>query len=351
MKNLIINNLKQQYTYGAVGIQDISLECDANQAISIFSKSEGGKTSLLNSIAKLCPIVSGEIFINGKNIAEQSPKELDILLIHQDGGLFKRRSVYYNLSFPLLIRKVDKTQIKAKITEVAHKLNLQHFLKEKIYMLSSAQKVKVSLARAMLRTASVYLLDNPFKQAPPEERHTLFTELLPHIKALTGAVLFATDSFDEARTIAKTGFILNYGFVIDWGNFDDISKSPRNFTTYNMIKNYADNIITTIAEEDSGIYINILGKKVYLDESKLRQPIYIGNQVILSFSTKASAEEGIVSEFNYIEYHHNTPIMHSTIDNISIKTVLQHATLPKYIDIDEQSIKLFDINSEKNIYY
>lgn len=352
MKNLIIKNLKQQYMYGAVGVRDISLECDSGEIISVLSHSEGGKTSLLKAIAGLYPILEGKIYIDGKDVTNLPPKDRNVLLVYEDGGFFNRKSVFYNLSYSLKIRKTSYDIIKDKVLSVARELKIEHLLGEKIFRLSENEKVKVMIARAMLRKASVYLFDDPFKRVLPQDRHAVFIELLPFIKKLDGAVIFATTSVDEARTISERTFIMSYGFVVDEGNFDDLYARPSTLTSYKFVKGYESNIIKAkVSEDEEGVYIDILNKKIKLSSDKLINPIYIGKETIASFITYP-AKEGIKHELGFLEYYNNRIILHSKIDNHSIKTVIENKEdISEYIDIDISSLKLFDINSEKLVYF
>src|SRR5690554_6695864 len=204
MKKILIKNLKQQYNYGAVGIQDMSFELEDNQTLAIISGKEGGKTSLLKCIAGLNPQVGGEIYINDILVNDKKPKDRDILLVYEDGGLFDFRSVFYNLSYPLKIRKLDKDFIYKKIADISKELGFEYLLDYKISSLSLAEKLRVMVARALIRDASVYLFDDPFKNVQPHYRHKLFNELYPYIRKIKGVKIFATSSPDEAKTVGDS---------------------------------------------------------------------------------------------------------------------------------------------------
>lgn len=349
MKNLVVNKLIQTYTYGNTGVQELSLECDKGECASILAGKEGGKTSLLKCIAGLYPAQSGEILINGIDITKKPPKDRDVMLLYEDGGLFKLRSVFYNLSYPLKIRKIEKDIIKEKILVAAQKLDITHLLFEKVNTLSDSEKLKVMFARALLRQASVYLFDDIFRIAQPQERQSLFSELLPLIKELEGAVLFATSSADEAMTVGKKIVIMNYGYVVDEGDISLLKNSPRCLTSYKFMHSYATNmLITKVLEDGSGTYIELLGKRISLDGQKLLNPIYIGCEIIACFETKAVGD--IEYRLKYFEYYNNTRFMHGESHGETIITKAE-GEMPDGLDIDLNSLKLFDINSEKSVYY
>lgn len=350
MKNLMINKLIQSYTYGNTGVQQLSLECDKGQCVTILAPKEGGKTSLLKCIAGLFPAQSGEILINGIDITNKPPKDRDVLLLYEDGGLFKMRSVFYNLSYPLQIRKVDKETIKEKILSVAKKLDITHLLFEKAGVLTGNEKLKVMFARALLRKASVYLFDDIFRIAQPQERQSLFSQLLPMIKELDGAVLFATSNADEAMSVGEKIVIMNYGYVVDEGDIARLKQSPSCLTSYKFMHSYATNmLITKVFEDESGVFIELLGKRIALDGQKLLNAIYIGGEIIACFETKAGGD--IAFRHKYMEYYNNTRFMHSEVLSTDVITKLEEGLLTEGLDIDLDSLKLFDLNSEKSVYY
>lgn len=349
MKNLVINKLVQTYTYGCTGVQELSMECAQGESVAVLAGREGGKTSLLKCIAGLYPASSGEILICGADVTNKPVKDRNVLLVHEDGGLFKFRTVFYNLAFPLIIRKVAKEAIKEKILSVASELGFQGLLYDKINTLTGGEKLKVMFARALLRQASVYLFDDIFKVAEPEDRQKLFSELLPLIKRLDGAVVFATSSADEAMSVAKNITILNYGYTVDEGSAEQIRTSPRCLTSYKFLHSYATNILTAkVVEGENGeAYIHLLGKRIALESKKLLNPIYIGGEVTVCFETQAG---DIPFDDYYIEYYNNTPFMHCALCGENIITRLNGGILPQGLDIDLSSLKLFDVNSEKSVY-
>lgn len=349
MKNLVINKLVQTYTYGNTGVQELSLECGSGECVAILAGKEGGKTSLLKCLAGLYPAQSGEILINGINITAKPPKDRDVMLLYEDGGLFKLRSVFYNLAFALKIRKVPQDIIKEKILSAAKELGITHLLFEKVNTLSDSEKLKVIFARALLRKASVYLFDDIFRIAEPQERQSLFSKLLPVIKELEGAVLFATSSADEAMSIGNQIVIMNYGCVVDQGDISRLKDSPRCLTSYKFMHSYATNVvITKVAEDENGVFIELFGKRVALDGQKLINPIYIGGEIIACFETKSGGD--IAFRLKYYEYYNNTRFMHSESHGSGIITKAEHE-IPEGLAIDLKSLKLFDINSEKSVYY
>ena len=350
MKFLTIKNMYQQYNYGAEGVKNLSLECEKGEFFSILGNPEAGKTSLLKCIAGLYPIKSGEIYIDNKLINDENIKNRDILMIYEDGGLFKHRTIFYNLYYPMKIRGYEKDYIKNEIEKIAKEMNFFSLLAFKVSSLEGKDKVKIMIARAMLRKAKLYLFDDPFKIVEKEYRHKLFIEMLPFIKRLDGAMLFATTSIDEALTVSSNLLIMNYGYVIENGKYSDFNNKPSCLTSYEFIKGYnANTIKTKVFENENGIFVDILGKHVLLNKNNLINNIYIDCEIIVAFVT-CQKENGIPIENYFIEYYNNIPYISSLMYGNKIITKLENENINS-IDIDLATIKLFDINNEKLIYF
>ncbi len=351
MKNLIIKNLIQQYTYGIRGIQDLSLECEDNETVAILGEKEAGKTSLLKCIAGLVPQSGGEIIINGQVVNDKKPRERDVLMVYDDGGFFELRTVFYNLSYPLKIRKVQKEIITKKVTEVSRKLGFEYLLDYKINSVNFYDRLKVMIARALLREASVYLFDDPFKNAQPFYRQKIFSQLFPFIKEIKGAKVFATSSPDEAKTVGDKIVVMNYGFVTDEGDIKSISKSPNCLLSYKyMYGPFSNAIKAKIEKDEKGAYVNILGERVLIDERELINSIYIGKEVIACFTLEQSSKE-IEIKKRFIQYLNNQKVLHGQANGKKVSMFIQDEKEKYFATVNKSSLRLFDVNNERKVYF
>ena len=177
---LQIKNLTQQYTMGATALCDISVTVKTNALLCVLGKTEAGKTSLLKTLCGLTDIKHGEILLNGTHINRSSLKELDIALMHENGGFFENKTILYNLEYPLKIRKLCPEIIRKQINYVITKFNLNDVKYFKVLRLNKIERLNLSFARLFLRNLSLILIDNPFKNF--ENRDELFELYLPYIK-------------------------------------------------------------------------------------------------------------------------------------------------------------------------
>ncbi|HHU42899.1 MAG: ABC transporter ATP-binding protein [Bacillota bacterium] len=351
MKKIVLKNLRQQYTYGAVGIQELSIELDDRETVAVLGGREAGKTSLLKCIAGLAPQTGGEIYINSRLVNSAKPKDRDVLMVYEDGGFFERRTVFYNLSYPLKIRKLDKNDITNRVVDISKKMGFEYLLDYKIYTLTLSERLRVMIARALLREASVYLFDDPFKNVQPYLRRKLFNELYPYIKNINAPKIFATSSADEAKTVADKIVILNYGFVTDMGKAEDIIKNPNCLLAYRYMYGDTSNIVKTkIQQEEDAVFIEILGQRINIEKDKLLNPIYIGKEVLVCFLLKEN-DKGLKAHKEYIEYVNDFKVLHGKIAYTDVKFYIDREKDEYFALIDQDTLKIFDINSQRNIYF
>lgn len=300
-----IQNLTVKYPMGSTALSDLSFKIPSNGIFCIFGTAESGKTTLLNAICGLAKINQGSIYINNVKVDELTPINQSICLALENGGFFENKSVIYNLEYPLKIRNLKSEIIKQTIDKIAEKFSLSNILQMKIKKTDELTRVKIKFAKFFLRESSIYLIDNPFKKIP--DRKNTFENFLQYIYELseTSIVVYATDSPDEAIKLNTHTLMLNYGIMQQCDRIEEIIANPNSlFIIKNFIKNSVtyDGCIKKI-EDEVVLYYNKISKT--LDTRFLINDIYIGENVLVC----------------------------------------------EYFDNDIMQIKIFDLNSEKLIYF
>ncbi len=346
-----VKNLRQRYTAGAVGVYNYNLSCEKGEHICIYATEEGGKTSLLKSIAGLIPIEKGEIIINSLPIQGKKVKDRDIAIIFQDCGIVKRKSVKWNLAYPLKIRKMPKEQISTIVNKVALDFKLGHLLSFPANRLKNQDKIRLAFARVLARNAPLVLIDNPFALLASEERRELFIELLPVIKSYVGNVLFATDNRDEAFTLGGKISILHYGILEQSGTIAEIKECPATVQVYSFAYGIPANFATVkLQQENSKLFILLFGQKFYLRADLLLNNIYIDSNVKVGFLAKES-NSGILADIKFCEQKEGCVYAHLSCDSQDlIAPVSSFVNGTINIEIIPSSIRLYDEANEKLIY-
>ncbi|MGA2142146.1 MAG: ABC transporter ATP-binding protein [Brevinematales bacterium] len=168
---LEVKNLNKTYSSGKIGFQalhDISLSIDRGEFSAICGPSGSGKTTLLNIIGCIDSSDSGEILLDGINLAGKNSADLAKLrreyfgFIFQTYNLIPVLTAYENIELPLkLLKTIDDAQIKKRVMEVIDEVGLSGLGNRKPLELSGGQQQRVSIARALVKKPKMILADEP----------------------------------------------------------------------------------------------------------------------------------------------------------------------------------------------
>ena len=142
-------------------LDDINLEVDQGEVLSVLGPSGCGKTTTLRMIAGLEDITAGEIYIADRIINEVHPKDRDIAMVFQNYALYPHMTIFDNMAFGLKLRKMPKAEIRQRVHSAAKILEIEHLLDRKPKALSGGQRQRVALGRAIVREPKVFLMDEP----------------------------------------------------------------------------------------------------------------------------------------------------------------------------------------------
>src|ERR671916_2149377 len=142
----------------------LSLDIEQGEFIVLLGPSGCGKSTLLNAVAGLLDVAEGQIWIDGKNVTWEEPKDRGIAMVFQSYALYPRMSVRENLSFGLRMAKTPKPEIDKRVAQAAAMLQIEHLLDRRPDQLSGGQRQRVAIGRALVRDAPVFLFDEPLSK-------------------------------------------------------------------------------------------------------------------------------------------------------------------------------------------
>ncbi len=223
MQNSIkVINLKKSYgTKEAV--KNISFEIKENEIIGLLGPNGSGKTTTIGMILGLLKPTSGEVLINGIKI-EKNPTEIlqKINFISPYIELPKKLTVKQNLIVYGKLYSVKN--LNEKIDYLVSKLRLENLLNRVTGELSSGQKNRISLAKAIINDPSVLLLDEPTASLDPEIGDFVRTFLENYKKEKKVSILLASHNMDEVTRLCSSIMMMKNGLIIDQGKPDDLIK-------------------------------------------------------------------------------------------------------------------------------
>ncbi len=178
-----------------------------------MGKTGCGKTTVLEAVAGLKKVESGQIMLGQQDVTTLHPRDRNVGYMPQDGALFNTMSVSQNLSFALQIRNADRQVIKKRVDELATMLEITSLLKRQIHGLSGGERQRVALGRALSFHPTTLLLDEPLSALDDRTRDQM-CQLLENVQQQTGVtVLHVTHSQQEAERLAQWIVRINDGLL------------------------------------------------------------------------------------------------------------------------------------------
>tara|TARA_Y100001958_G_C21189473_1_gene517945 strand:- start:21 stop:743 length:723 start_codon:yes stop_codon:yes gene_type:complete len=223
MNNSIkVINLKKIYG-SKEAVKSLNFEIKENEIIGLLGPNGSGKTTTIGMILGLLKPTSGEVLINGLPIEDNHIEILQkINFISPYIELPKKLTVKQNLIVYGKLYSVKK--LKEKIDYLVDKLRLENLLNRITGELSSGQKNRISLAKAIINDPSVLLLDEPTASLDPEIGDFVRTFIENYKKEKKVSILLASHNMDEVKRLCSSVMMMKDGLIIDQGIPDDLIK-------------------------------------------------------------------------------------------------------------------------------
>lgn len=198
---------------GAFLAQGLNLRIDTGNYGVLMGKTGCGKTTLLEAVCGLRPVLAGSIRLVGRDVTRLRPAERQVGYVPQDLALFPTMTVYEHLAFALRVRGATFDRIARQVASTAELLGIKHLLERTPQGLSGGEAQRVALGRALSFQPAVLLLDEPLSALDEDTRREMY-ELLRGLQRRTGVTtLHVTHSRSEARALADQLFRFEQGAV------------------------------------------------------------------------------------------------------------------------------------------
>ncbi len=262
MAKLQLQNLQKKYRADVIPVKDISLEIDDGEFLTLLGPSGCGKSTLLRLIAGLESPTRGEVIIGGENVNRAAPGDRNMAMVFQSYALYPHMTAAENIATALKLRKMPSDEIKRRVNEAAHKLELTSLLNRKPGQMSGGQRQRVALARALVRDPEVFLLDEPLSNLDALLREQVRAQMKQLFKDQNKPVVYVTHDQTEAMTLSTKVAVLNQGMIQQLDPPSKIYSHPANEFVASFVGSPQMNLITLKCE----------GNKAFLGNYQLELP-------------------------------------------------------------------------------
>lgn len=209
-------------------LSNLDLHVEDGSFVVLLGPTGAGKTTSLRVLAGLETPDSGDVFIAGQLVNTLTPAQRDLAMVFQQYSLYPHLTVRENLAFPLKspLQDLSATEIDRTVSEVAETLQISHKLDNKSTALSGGEMQRVSIGRALVRSPSVYLMDEPLSSLDAKLRADLRVELKRIQENMGATLLYVTHDQIEAMTMATQVGVLDEGRLVQFGTPRDLYENP-----------------------------------------------------------------------------------------------------------------------------
>ena len=248
--SLELKEIKKSFTEGEAVLDNISLEISKGEFITLLGSSGCGKTTTLRIIAGLEQPDAGSVWLDGREVTGLEPNQRDVNTVFQNYALFPHMNVAENIGYGLKLKKVPKSEIRKKVSQMLELVQLEGYEKRKPSELSGGQKQRVAIARALVNNPKILLLDEPLGALDLQLRRAMQIELKHLQKKLGITFIYITHDQEEAINMSDRIAVMRDGRIEQIGTPDEIYNHPKTSYVATFVGNA--NILHGVAESIQG---------------------------------------------------------------------------------------------------
>lgn len=236
------NIVKRYPGSSTAAIEELNLEIEAGEFLTLLGPSGSGKTTTLMLLAGFEAPTSGQILLDGKAIESLPPHQRNMGVVFQSYSLFPHMTVAQNVAFPLSVRKVPAAEIDQRVKQALAKVQLADYANRKPVQLSGGQQQRVALARALVFEPKLVLMDEPLSALDKKLREEMQLEIRRLHRELGVTMVFVTHDQSEAMTLSDRIVVFNKGRISQLGSPTELYHQPSNPFVASFL---GDNNLTT----------------------------------------------------------------------------------------------------------
>ncbi|MFC0523844.1 methionine ABC transporter ATP-binding protein [Pontibacillus salicampi] len=324
-----IKNLQKVFTSSSGSVQavdDVSLDIEKGEIYGVIGYSGAGKSTFIRLLNRLEDPTSGEVIIDGQDIAKLRNGQLrkarqEIGMIYQHFNLLWSRTVKDNIAFPLEIAKVPKAEINKRVQELIDLVGLSGREDYFPSQLSGGQKQRVGIARALANNPKVLLCDEATSALDPETTDSILNLLTDINKQLGLTIILITHEMHVISKISNRVAVMEGGQVVEEGDVLEVFRHPKQKVTKRFVqqvmgdKEQDDALEAIVAEYESGTVL-----RLHFVGEKTNQAVI--SEVAKQYPVAVNILQGKITQTQKGAY--GTLVVHLTGDDDDIQKAIQY---------------------------
>ncbi len=251
-------------------LKDINLQVNEGDIFGFIGYSGAGKSSLIRLVNQLERPSSGEVIVNGVNVAKLSPADerahkKSIGMIFQHFNLLETKTVAQNVAMPLLLSGVDKKEMDERVDAILEYVELSDKKHSHPNQLSGGQKQRVGIARALINNPKILLCDEATSALDPQTTQSILSLLKKINREQKITILLVTHEMEVIEQVCHKVAVMENGHVVESGIVLDIFASPQHATTKKFVntvlnEEIPERILHSLEQQEHVYRLEFLGQ-------------------------------------------------------------------------------------------
>jgi multiple sugar transport system ATP-binding protein len=351
-----LRDVTKRYGLSTFGVRNLDFEVRDQEFLVIYGPSGAGKTTTLKLMAGIIKPTAGDILRDGQSLLNVAPESRDMAMAFENYALYSHMSVYDNLAFPLRARRMSRQEIDDRVQRTARILQIGDLLDRRPGFLSGGQRQRVALGRAIIRPASLYLLDEPIGHLDAKLRHRMRGELKAMSADLRATIALVTTASREALALGDRIAILREAHLQQIGTPNEVYYQPANEFVASFVGEPPMSFLNIEPTRDDGqLYF-----KIHESDAMLRVPSELAHHLNgqttgyrlgvraseITVAGQQDVEHPIPGQVYIIEHMGYCNIISARVGNGLVRVVTDSAVTPErnetiWLSLDAEHMHLF----------
>lgn len=242
MAEIRVSQLRREFS-DFVAVQNSTFTIQDGEFFMLLGPSGCGKTTTLRMIAGLEMPTAGEIMIDGEVVTRRPARDRDIAFVFQMFALYPHMNVRRNIAYPLVSQGCSRAEVRARVAEAASLLGIADLLDRPVSGLSSGDRQRVALGRALVRRPKAFMMDEPLGALDAEFREHMAQELRELHDRIGATTVYVTHDQLEAMQMGDKIVVMNQGWIEQFGTPQEIYDFPASLFVADFIGSPPMNLI------------------------------------------------------------------------------------------------------------